>query len=99
MATVYISEYDEIDRQDGMAVQVAKEPSLTTQSFPYTSSNASLAFSSKTSFIRIIVDADARLVFGDNPTATKASLFLPSGVSEYFGVVAGQKVAVYDGTT
>lgn len=100
MATLWISEYESIGNAGGGIAQLAKEPSVTSQTITYTTSTAATtAFNDKTKFIRVIASADAYLAFGPAPTATATSLYLPSGTAEYFAVNSGEKVAAYDGTS
>lgn len=54
----------------------------------------SSAFGANTTIVRLRSTTDCFVEFGSNPTATSASMFLPSGVTEYFGVVGGSKLAV-----
>lgn len=47
--------------------------------------------------IRVCATTDVWIAFGDDPTAASAttpSIFLPSGVPEYFWVFPGEKLAV-----
>lgn len=57
------------------------------------SSNQSAAFGETTGMIRLSPTTDCFVAFGANPTATNASLFLPAGSVEYFGVSPGEKIA------
>lgn len=54
------------------------------------------AFAAGTTVAKFFPTADCWVQFGASPTATAAapSIFLPAGIVEYFGVTAGQKVAV-----
>lgn len=101
MATLWISEYDEIGKDSyGSKAQVASEPSNTTQTVTYTTTTQSAAFNPSTRIIRVIADAAVYLEFGTNPTATATSLYLPSGQVEYIGIKGATiKVAAYDGTS
>jgi hypothetical protein len=53
------------------------------------SSAASSLFQTNTTLVRVVCDASASIEFGPTPTATANTLFLPSGVVEYFVVPAG----------
>jgi hypothetical protein len=57
------------------------------------SSTQSAAFGDSTGMIRLAPTTDCYVAFGLNPTATNASLFLPAGSIEYFGVSPGEKIA------
>jgi hypothetical protein len=94
MAKLWITEYTELPRDAGLATpQIASTPSITTQVVTFTTSTQSAAFNASTKFVRIISDANCHLLFGANPTATTSSMRMVADAAEYFGVVAGQKVA------
>jgi hypothetical protein len=99
MAKLYISEYSAVRVSEGGLAQVGKEPAIEQTPVTFTSATLSAAFGDDTRIVRLVADADAWLLFGDSPVATANSKFLPANVIEYFGVNAGQKVSVYDGTT
>lgn len=70
------------------------EPSITSQ--VVTASGASVqsvAFGSATKFVRVNVDGVGSYQFGADPAATVDSPRMSAGQTEYFAVVAGQKVA------
>lgn len=55
------------------------------------------AFTSGVTIIRLFSTVDAWVCFGTNPTAVAegaSSMFLPSGIVEYFEIKAGEKIAV-----
>jgi hypothetical protein len=55
----------------------------------------SVAFSGTTRFIRVDTDTTCRIAWGKNPTASAANTTrLVAGQTEYFGVNAGDKLAV-----
>lgn len=56
------------------------------------------AWALATTIVRVICSADCFIAVGANPTASSASIFLPSGTVEYFGVIGGQKLAVIQST-
>ena len=97
MGNLYISEYKSV--VDNGQVQAANEPSVTTQKVSFTTTVASAAFNAGSRFVRVFSDIDAWLVFGDTPVATVSGLPVKAGVPEYFGVLPGQKVAAYDGSS
>lgn len=100
MANLYIAELQKLEKDaKGNIVPIARMPPITEQKIAYTSVQLSAAFHDKTKFIRVIADAVAHLEFGGAPVATEANSFIPSGVPEYFSVIAGQKVSVYDGSS
>lgn len=57
-------------------------------------SAASAAFGANTRMIRICADTDCYFRFGSAPTALTTDLFLAAGTPEYWGVKAGDKIAV-----
>jgi len=100
MATALVTEYKDLAEDSaGRVMQAGKEPAQTAQSVTYTTSTASSAFSGNTYLVRIIADADVHVSFGASPTATASSTRIPADTAEYFGVVPGQKVACYDGSS
>lgn len=102
MATMYIREYKYLCRDEGgNVIQAGLEDGFTTgQSVAYTTSSQSAAFQDDTKLIRVSCDAEAFLDFGTNPTAAAADgVNVQADTPEFFGVVGGQKVAAYDGTS
>lgn len=99
-ATCKISEYEYLIKDAaGREVPVASEPALVRQDVTYAASTASAAFASGTRFVRIVCDAKAHFVFATSPTAAATDPYLPADTIEYFGVIGGDKVAFYDGTS
>ncbi len=99
-ATCKISEYQNLIKDgNGNEVPVAATPAVANQEVTYTSSTASNAFNTSTRFIRIICDAKAHFVFGAAPSAAATDAYLASDTREYFGVINGDKVAFYDGSS
>lgn len=102
MATMYIREYSYLLRDEaGNVVQAGFEDGFrTAQAVTYTTSTQSAAFQDTTRFVRITCDAEAFLDFGTNPTAvTGDAINVQADTPEFFGVVPGQIVAAYDGTS
>lgn len=100
----YVSEFKSLGSDDkGKLMQAANVGYLVgTQKVTYTTSTATTnALNNSTTIIRIAVDSDAFVAFAASPTATAASMYMPSGSVEYFAVSAnsGYKVAFYDGTS
>lgn len=97
MATMYVTEYAEIARDDkDTVVNVGKEPALAIQAVSFTADSAagtSAAFDGRTRFVRIVCDAAANIVFGTAPTAVTTDSPIAANVPEYFGVIPGQKVS------
>lgn len=98
MATLWITEYDQIMKVPGGFAQVGREPG-TDSTVTFTTSAQSGAFADNTVMIRVQASAGCYLKFGADPTATATSKPLAADVPEYFGVQAGHKVAAYDGTS
>ena len=99
MAKAIITEYASAYQQHGTALPLGQEPAVAVQAVTYTTATQSAAFGSQTRLVRIIADADANVLFGANPTADADDTRLEANQAEYFGVRAGQKVSVYDGTS
>lgn len=100
MAILYISEYSRLGGDaDGHIVAVGFEPATEQTPVTFTTSTASAAFGADTKFIRVQADAGCFIAFGAAPTATTSSKPLTADTPEYFGVIGGQKVAAYDGTS
>lgn len=96
MALAYVQEYSSLAGDVGGAtVVVGREPANVVQSpVDFTSgAAASAAFDKRTKFVRIIVDTDAHVQFGSNPTATSNDMVLPADTVEYFGVHEDDKVS------
>lgn len=100
MATLNVVEFESLaEDAKGNLIPVGKGPFLASSNVTFTTSTASSAFNARTKFVRLIADADAYVVFGSSPTATATSMRIEANVAEYFGVIAGQAVAAYDGTS
>ena len=100
MANLYIAEFQKLEKDaKGNIMPIAIMAPVTEQKIEYTTAVSSSAFHAKTKFIRVIADAVAHLEFGGDPVATADNSYIPADVAEYFSVIAGQKVAVYDGST
>lgn len=68
-----------------------------SQTIALTSSSVqSSAFAATTSIIRLFATKDCFLIFGANPTATTAGVFIPGGIIQFLGVVPGQKLAAIE---
>lgn len=100
MANLYITEFANlVTDEKGNLIPAGKMPPRAEQKVTYTTSSQSAAFNQQTELIRVIADADVHLKFGSNPTATAANILVKANAPEYFGVVPGQKVAAYDGSS
>ena len=99
MANFFISEFETVVHAGG-PVPAGLLPAQAHQKFTFTTATQSSVFGKKTRFIRVVSDANCYILAGDNPTATASNaLRLIANRPEYFGVKAGQKLSVYDGTS
>lgn len=94
MATLYITEYQSL-----AAVNYGSAPlprtTLASQTVGIAGSSAqSSAFNANTAFIRVHTDAICSVLIGANPTATTSTARLAANQTEYFGVNAGDSIAV-----
>lgn len=102
MGTLNITEYERLHQDEaGNVMPVGRcDGSETHQTnVSFTTSAQSAAFGATSRYIRVVADIDAYLAWDSNPTATVNSTRVPAGTVEYFGVVPGQKVAAYDGSS
>jgi hypothetical protein len=100
MASLYITEFANlVEDEKGHIIPAGKTPPRAQQKVTFTTSSQSAAFNQQVEIIRVIADADVHLKFGSNPTATAADMLVKANTVEYFGVVSGQKVAAYDGSS
>lgn len=94
MAKLWITEFDRIALDAGLAApMMAQTPALTTQVVTYSTSTQSAAFGASTKFVRVVSDTNCHILFGSSPTATTSNMRIAADSAEYFGVVAGQKIA------
>lgn len=99
MAKLYISEYTRMPTDTRVSVPTGAEPAIATQAVAISGTSAqSAAFNTNTRFIRVHTDAICSVKFGASPTATTDDARLAANQTEFFGVVAGQKVAVITNT-
>lgn len=101
MASLYISEYEEMPHTSGSKVQAALEPEITNQKVAIGGASApSSAFNARTRFVRLHTDAICSVKFGLSPTAAATDKRMAANATEYFGVPQGvsMKVAVITNT-
>ena len=99
MATAFIREYAGVGLHG--ALQAPAEPGIADQTVTTSATSAqSNAFNANTTFIAISTPAAQAVacLFGASPTALVSSLRLPANSLVFFGVKAGQKVALIDVT-
>lgn len=95
MATLYISEYQELARAEPGMGQIAQAPALVEQTVAIGGGSLqSAAFNPSTRFIRVSTDAICSISIDFTPTATTGKGRLPADNVEYFGVRPGMKIAV-----
>lgn len=100
MATAYIREYAALGLSNGV-VQAGAEPGVADQTVTTSGTSAqSATFNANTRFICISTPAAqaVAVLFGVNPTALVTSLRLPANSLVFFGIRAGDKVALIDVT-
>lgn len=97
MPTLWITEHDQVtpDRL-GETIQCVKGKYRAQQQVSISASSAqSSAFNGKTNCIRVISDTPCYVNIDSNPTAvTGQGIRLIADIPEYFGVAAGDKIAV-----
>jgi hypothetical protein len=94
MPTLWIAEYDMLSNDGvGNALPIPREPAIAEQTVTFTTTVASAAFNAKTTYVRLIADADCHLHFDDAPVATTAKQFVPANTEVFRRVRAGDKVA------
>ena len=96
MATLYVTEFAGVggDNQ-GATVGVLAQPPVAEQTVAIGGGSlASAAFNALTTFVRLHSDVICSVEFGAAPTASATTARMAAGQTEYFHVVAGQKVAV-----
>lgn len=95
MATMYISEYADAGRLQGI-IPVGAEPCVDQAPVTYTATaGQSAAFKNTTQMVRIHVDGIASILFGTNPTAVaNTNKRMTAGQTEYFTVPNGKSYKV-----
>lgn len=88
-----------VAQQDVGVAQAVSLPAIADQAVSFTTATLSTAFNDATKIIRLCPDTQCYIAVGLAPTATANSMLLPAFAVEYFGVKAGDKISVYDGTT
>ena len=96
MSNLSITEYSEVSLdQTGFPMPLSNNPGLAIQNVSFTATaGQSATFQKGTKVVRIVADADCRILFGLNPTAVASTdILLGSGVVEYFGVEPFMKIS------
>ena len=96
MAIVDICEYEKLTQDAlGSWVPTGREPATKFQQVVIGGGSLqSAVFGDTTRFVRVHVDAVARIQFGSNPTAAPTTMRMAAGATEFFGVTPGHKLAV-----
>lgn len=95
MALLDITEYSQMAYDAaGRLLPAGKEPGAYQQVSIGGSSAQSAAFGGQCTFIRVHTDAACRIAIGSNPTAAATTPRMAAGATEFFGVKAGDKLAV-----
>jgi hypothetical protein len=95
MATLYVTEFSKAGTNPNGTTQIAVMPPLAEQIVVVgAGSLSSAAFNAATTLIRVATDASCSIAIGTSPAATTSKLRLAANTVEYFGVSAGDKIAV-----
>lgn len=97
MANLYVTEFEQISDHPtlGGIAQAARMPPIAEQVVAIgVSTTPGAAFNRKTNLIRVHVDAACHIEIGSAPTATTANMRMSANTTEYFGVDAGDTIAV-----
>jgi hypothetical protein len=104
MATAYVTEYEDaamvfLGNSGGTPVPTGKEPALVVQKITYTTTaGVSAAFNAKTRLIRVLISSTGRILVstaGTSAATTDTPVIASS--AEYFGVVPGDKISIWEG--
>ena len=100
MALLDISEYlPTLNTVSNFSLPVAQEPAVSNQQIAVSGVSAqSVNFGARTTLVRLHSDVACRYQIGVSPAATATSPRLSPGISEYFAVQAGHKLAVISTT-
>ena len=99
MAVLFIAEFAGLYAKNDQTGQMGICPPLAQQTVVIgAGSLASSAFNAATNCIRVHTDAICSIAIGTNPTATAVQMRLAANQTEYFGVAAGDKLAVITNT-
>jgi hypothetical protein len=93
---LYISEYSHLATDAaGNVIAAGREPAVAEQDVDVDgTSSQSAALNAQTRFVRVHADVACNILFGADPTATVDIKHLEAGVTEFFGVQAGQAIKI-----
>ena len=95
MATMYITEYEQMVKYPGSVAQVPMEPPLAIQAVTFTTTTASAALNAATKFVSIQLSANGHVQFATSPTATTSTSRLhEANAVSFHGVPKGQSFKV-----
>lgn len=96
---VYVTEHPLPRIFTGSPLPVVELPPLATQKLTNGATSVqSSAFNAATRMIGVHTDAIVSIAVGVNPTATTSDKRMAAGMTEYFFVEAGQRIAVINNT-
>lgn len=99
MAVIDITQFARVARDSqNNVLPTGRFPAATVQVAIGAGSVQSAAFGDDAAFIRVHTDAACRIDVGANPTASAVSPRMAANATEYFGVIAGHKLAVITST-
>jgi hypothetical protein len=100
MAKIYVTEFTSLGTAQNGSPQIAARPAVARQSMAITASSTSLPtpFTAQTKYIRVHTDAICSIAISKTPTADVTYDRLPADSTEYFGVSAGDNLAVIANT-
>lgn len=95
MATLWITEYEDIGELHGDSTFSLREPALAEQTVTITGTSTQCsAFNASSKIVCIYSDVDCHIRFGTNPTATTSTRPLPAGASRILTIGDATKLAV-----
>lgn len=98
MSTVSVTQFSAVGSVSNGSLMCPQAPFIATEDISASTTSAqSAAFDSQTRFVRIMSDANVRVRFGSNPTATATDMPIRANSPEFVAVVSGDKIAVIEG--
>ena len=98
MSTLSITQFYSIAQVSSGSLLCPQTPFISTEDVNTTTTSAqSAVFSESCRFVRLVSDANLRVTFGVNPTATATSMPLRADQPEYFAVTPGLRLAAIEG--
>lgn len=98
MSTVSVTQFSAIGSVSNGSLMCPQVPFIATEDINTSTTSAqSTAFDSQTRFVRILSDANVRVRFGVNPTATATDMPIRADSPEYFAVTSGLRLAAIEG--